>query len=130
MTNLDRTEQGIVIATVERLWRASGAECRVIAWSSLADALGSSSGVESPDGPEVVVVPTANVVECVGQSTTALEAISKEVGAIRSRGWIVNVLVRYQDMGAAHEIFRGLNVSLQGWRKTESELSFMPKETA
>ncbi|MGW4528973.1 hypothetical protein [Amycolatopsis sp. NPDC004378] len=112
-----------------RAWHVAGEESRLIAWASLAEQLGRS--VTGTALGSVVLVPRLRRVECVFTADEHWDVARQALLVLADQGWAVNALVPLHTLGAAHEVFRGLPVRLQGWwERDDRDMAFTEPEVA
>lgn len=59
------------------------------------------------------------------------DAARQELLVLAGQGWAVNALVPLHTLGAAHEVFRGLPLRLQGWwERDDRDMAFTEPEVA
>ena len=129
LTASDTVDDGtdFVAGAARALWESAGEAPELVRWSSIASQLASTS---SESITWAVVIPRLGRIECVMDPSKNLGDARSGLDELLVRGWAVSVLMPVRKMGAAHEVFHGLDVHLQGWWFRAAKCTFTSPEVA
>lgn len=119
----DQTDS--VVDAACRAWEVNGEHPQVRRWSEVGPLIGDAP---CPAIRSVLVLAPSRRLECVLDPDKGLAEAVDEVASLVDRGWDVSALLPIASMGAAHEVFRGIRMALQGWWTAGDSLRFSSPE--